>query len=61
MKTLETLKAELAEAEARCQRYARPAHAVRNCISDQEHETEAWRDLKRIEYQIQQLSERKPS
>lgn len=51
------LQAKLAVAIARCNRYARPAHAVGNCISDQEHETDAWRERQRIEFQINQLTQ----
>ena len=55
MKTLEQLKGELASAIALCERYARPAHAVRNCPSDSENETQAWRRRQNLEYQIRQL------
>jgi hypothetical protein len=54
--SLFALQAKLAVAIAKCERYTRPAHQVRNCISDQEHETEAWRERQRIEYQINQLT-----
>lgn len=53
---LDELKAQLDEAVARCNRYARPAHAVRNCPSDLERSDEAWRDRQRYEYQINQLT-----
>lgn len=53
---LDELQAKLAEAIARCNRYARPAHAVRNCPSDLERSDEAWRDRQRYEYQINQLT-----
>ena len=55
MTTLEQLKGELASAIALCERYARPAHAVRNCPSDSENETQAWRRRQNLEYQIRQL------
>jgi len=55
MKTLEQLQAELHEAKALCDRYARPAHAVRNCPSDLQNETQAWRHRQNLEYQIRQL------
>ena len=54
---LDELQAKLADAIDRCKRYARPAHAVGNCISDQEHETDAWRDRQRYEFQINQLTQ----
>ena len=56
MKTLEQLKVELASAIALCERYARPAHAVRNCPSDSENETQAWRKRQSIEFQIRELT-----
>ena len=56
MKTLEQLKGELASAIALCERYARPAHAVRNCPSDSENETQAWRKRQSIEFQIRELT-----
>lgn len=49
------LQAKLAVAIAECNRHERPAHAVRNCISDQEHQLEAWRNRQNLEYQIRQL------
>jgi hypothetical protein len=55
MKTLEQLQAELHEAKALCDHYARPAHAVRNCPSDLQDYDQAWRRRQNIEYQIQQL------
>ncbi len=55
MKTLEQLHAELAKAIRDCERYARPAHMVRNCPSDLQDETQAWRRRQDIEYQIAQL------
>jgi hypothetical protein len=55
MKTLEQLHAELEQAIKDCDRYARPAHQVRNCPSDLQDETQAWRRRQNIEYQIQQL------
>lgn len=56
MKTLEQLQAELHEAKALCERYARPAHAVRNCPSDLQGSDQAWRKRQSIEYQIRQLT-----
>ena len=56
MKTLEELYAELAQAIQDCERYSRPAHAVRNCPSDLQNEDMAWRKRKSIEYQISQLT-----
>ena len=56
MKTLEQLQAELHEAKALCERYAQPAHAVRNCPSDLQNSDQAWRRRQSIEYQIQQLT-----
>jgi hypothetical protein len=55
MKTLEQLQAELHEAKALCDRYARPTHAVRNCPSDLQDSDQAWRKRQSLEYQIQQL------
>jgi hypothetical protein len=50
------LQAKLAVAIADCNRYARPAHAVRNCPSDLQNSDQAWRRRQSIEYQIQQLT-----
>jgi hypothetical protein len=55
MKTLEQLQAELREAEALCDRYARPAHQVRNCPSDLQDYDQAWRRRQTLEYQIRQI------
>jgi hypothetical protein len=55
MKTLEQLQAELREAEALCNRYTRPAHAVRNCPSDLQDYDMAWRKRQNLEYQINEL------
>lgn len=55
MKTLEQLYAELAQAIKDCERYSRPAHAVRNCPSDLQNEDMAWRLRQSLEYQIRQL------
>jgi hypothetical protein len=55
MKTLEQLQAELHEAKALCDRYSRPAHAVRNCPSDLQDSDQAWRRRQNLEYQIRQL------
>lgn len=49
------LQARLAVADARVKQYARQAHMVGNCISDQERRTEAMREWQQIEYQIAQL------
>lgn len=57
MKTLEQLHTELAQAIKDCERYSRPAHAVRNCPSDTQAEDMAWRKRKSIEYQINQLTQ----
>lgn len=54
MKTLEQLHAELAQAIKDCDRYARPAHQVRNCPSDLQDSDMAWRRRQSIEYQIEQ-------
>jgi len=53
------LQAKLAVTIARCNQYARQPHMVRNCISDQEHETEAWNERKRLEAQINKLTEQR--
>jgi hypothetical protein len=53
--SLFALQAQLAVAIAECKRYARPAHAVRNCPSDLQNEDQAWRKRQNIEFQIQQL------
>jgi hypothetical protein len=55
MKTLEQLQAELAQAIKDCERYSRPAHAVRNCPSDLQNSDQAWRLRQSLEYQIRQL------
>lgn len=55
MKTLEQLQTELAQAIKDCERYARPAHAVRNCPSDLQNEDLAWRRKRSLEYQIAEL------
>lgn len=55
MKTLEQLQTELAQAIQDCERYARPAHAVRNCPSDLQNSDQAWRRRQSLEYQIRQL------
>ena len=52
MKTLEHLQAELDAAIKDCDRYARPAHQVRNCPSDLQNEDQAWRRRQALEYQI---------
>jgi hypothetical protein len=57
MKTLEQLRAELAQASKDCDRYNRPAHAVRNCPSDLQDYDQAWRKRRNIEFQIHQLTQ----
>ena len=56
MKTLDQLHTELAQAIKDCERYSRPAHAVRNCPSDTQAEDMAWRKRQSIEFQIRQLN-----
>jgi hypothetical protein len=53
--TLSDLQAKLDEAIADCNRYARPAHAVRNCPSDLQNEDQAWRKRRSLDYQIAEL------
>jgi hypothetical protein len=55
--SLFALQAQLAVAIAECKRYARPAHAVRNCPSDLQNEDQAWRKRQNIEFQIRQLTQ----
>jgi hypothetical protein len=55
MKTIEDLQTELAQAIKDCERYARPAHTVRNCPSDLQNYDQAWRHRQNLEYQIRQL------
>jgi hypothetical protein len=55
MKTLDQLHAELAQAIQDCERYAAPAHMVRNCPSDLQDRDQAWRRRQNLEYQIAQL------
>lgn len=55
MKTIDQLREELVVAIAQCERYARPAHAVRNCPSDLQASDQAWRHRQSLEYQIGQL------
>jgi hypothetical protein len=55
MKTLEQLQAELEQAIKDCDRYARPAHQVRNCPSDLQDYDQAWRRRRGLEYQIAEL------
>ena len=52
MKTIDQLREELVVAIAQCERYARPAHAVRNCPSDLQASDMAWRKRNALEYQI---------
>lgn len=55
MKTIDQLREELVVAIAQCERYARPAHMVRNCPSDLQDHDQAWRRRQNLEYQIRQL------
>jgi hypothetical protein len=55
MKTIDQLQEELVVAIAQCERYARPAHMVRNCPSDLQDHDQAWRRRQNLEYQIRQL------
>ena len=55
MKTLDQLQAELAQAIKDCERYAIPAHQVRNCLSDLQNHDRAWRKRQNLEFQIHQL------
>ena len=55
MKTIDQLREELVVAIAQCERYARPAHMVRNCPSDLQAEDQAWRQRRNLEYQIAEL------
>lgn len=52
---LSDLQAQLSKAVADCERYAIPAHAVRNCPSDLQNHDFAWRRRQSLEYQIAQL------
>ena len=54
---LSDLQAKLDAAIADCNRYTRPAHAVRNCPSDLQNYDQAWRRRRNLEYQIRQLEE----
>jgi hypothetical protein len=55
--SLFALQAKLAVAIAKCERYTRPAHQVRNCPSDLENFDQAWAERKKIEFQIRQLTQ----
>jgi hypothetical protein len=56
MKTLQQLQAELHRAEALCEYWSKRRRGqVSNCPSDSEHQLDAQRALKRIEYQISEL------
>jgi hypothetical protein len=55
MKTIDQLREELVVAIAQCDRYARPAHQVRNCPSDLQDYDQAWRRRQNLEYQIRQI------
>ena len=61
MKTLNQLQTELAQAIKDCERYAIPAHAVRNCPSDLQNSDQAWRRRRNLEYQIAQLEKNEKS
>lgn len=61
MTTIEDLQKLLDEAIKDCERYARPAHAVRNCPSDLQDSDQAWRRRQALEYQIQQLENNEKS
>jgi hypothetical protein len=52
---LDALEAALAVAILRCNRYAKPSHAVGNCPSDLQNYDQAWRERQRLEYQIAEL------
>ena len=56
MKTLQQLQAELHKASALCDYWSKRRRGqVGNCPSDSEHQLDADRALKRIEYQISEL------
>jgi len=56
MKTIQQLQAELHRAEALCDYWSKRRRGqVGNCPSDSEHQLDADRALKRIEYQISEL------
>jgi 50S ribosomal subunit-associated GTPase HflX len=56
VKTLAQLQAELHRAEALCDYWSKRRRGqVGNCPSDSEHQLDADRALKRIEYQISEL------
>lgn len=59
MKTIEDLQTELVQAIKDCERYARPAHMVRNCPSDLQDRDQAWRKRQNLEYQIAQIEKNK--
>lgn len=52
---LEQLRKDLEQAIKDCERYAIPAHMVRNCPSDLQNRDQAWRRRQSLEYQIRQL------
>ena len=54
--SLLALQTKLDAAIKECERYARPAHAVRNCPSDLQDEDQAWRKRQSIEFQIRELT-----
>ena len=53
--TLVELQTKLDAAIADCNRYATPAHMVRNCPSDLQASDMAWRRRQGLEYQIAEL------
>jgi hypothetical protein len=55
--SLLALQTKLDAAIKECERYARPAHAVRNCPSDLQDYDQAWRKRRSIEFQIHQLTQ----
>jgi hypothetical protein len=56
VKTMKQLQAELHRAEALCDYWSKRRRGqVGNCPSDSEHQLDADRALKRIEYQISEL------
>ena len=56
MKTLAQLEAELSRAQALCDYWEKRRRGqVGNCPSDSEHQLDADRALRRIEYQISEL------
>jgi hypothetical protein len=52
---IERLRFELAQAIAQCERLTKPVHMVRNCPSDTQALSMAWRHRQALEFQIKQL------